>query len=842
MLRSFLIYLPSVALARGGAFLVTFAATHALAPAAFGYFALVMLIGEFADQSAANWIRVALARFGAGEAGVSRGFALAMARVLAACAVVAVAGTAAIAGWLAPERAGTVALAAGAYVGATTLTRFGLTLVQTTGAAGRASLLETLRALAVLVGSVAGFRLSGEFLLPSLLASLGTAAVGLAALAVGLAATDPRLPRTVPLRRIAAYAAPLVALTVLSQVIAGLDKAMLKSLGDAAGLGVYVAAFTVGRAGFDILGTAFNQGAFVRLAALWNAGRHREAEGELRRQVALLAAVFLPAVGTLLSARDAVALALFPDAYRDAFHDVIPWVALGAVALNLKYFAFDAVFHMHERNLRQLPALVAGAGTSAAIGWAFAGADPAWTAARMFAGGALAALAVTVVLSRRLAPVALPGRAIVVAAVLGLAVEAVGMVLRNHLFDDLPALAVVALIGAVGVLACAASLAVALLLEAPDRRGVALALVSTDPDRITGITSYAAGLFPAIAAAAGRPVTVYTNVDPALLPGLDAARIVRLPGKPRGLPFKLYEPLVHQGAVIAARLAGARSYLSATPVGAPLPVIDQIVTIHDFYDFDRTQRPLRSVVYALLAWRWSALVSRAVVCVSDATREEALALMPAFAGRCTVVKEASKFRDDDRDPPAGPPADFLMVANIQPNKNVEGLLDALARAERRGERPMVRWIGSDRGGAIARWAAANRMPAGFVPLGALPDVELRSAIRAAVALVVPSRKEGFCLPVLEAQALGTPVIAADIPILREVAGAGALFVPLDDPDALTAAMARLAGDPALRDRLARAGRANARGYSWSRAAAETLALVDGLDHGRRHGLVVAGRA
>lgn len=833
MIRSFLLYLPSVVVARGGTFLVTFAATHLLSPEAFGYFALVMLIGEGADQIATNWLRLSLARFGAGRDGVSRAFAIRILRVLAVCGLAAVAAAAAGASWLAPERAGAVTLSAAAYVAAITVVRFGLTLHQTLGAAARASLLETLRSLAVFAFALAGLALAHDFAAASLLASLANLAVGVAAVATGFAAADPTLPDAVPLRRVAAFALPLILLTVLSQTIAGLDKAVLKSFGDAAALGVYMAAFTIGRSGFDMIGLAFNQGAFVRLAALWNAGRRREAEEDLRRQFALIAAAFLPAAGTLMSARDTIALALFPEPYRAAFHDAVPWIALGAVALNLKYFVFDNLFHMHERNLGQIPTLIAGAGASAALGWLMIGSDPAVAAARMFAGGGVAALAVTIVMTRRFAPLAVPSRSIVVAAVLGLAVEAAGMVLRNHLYDAVPAIGLLALVGLVGLIAVLIAVAAALLLEAPDRGGLALALVSTDPGRITGITSYAAGLFPALAAASGGPVTVFTNVDPALLPGLHGVAgltLVRLPAKPRGLPFKIYEPLVHQGAAIAARLLGARTYLVATPVGAPLPVIDQIVTLHDFYDFERSERPLRSVLYAMILWPWSALVSRAVICVSEATRAEARARMPAFAGRYRVVKEASKFRDDDEEPPAGPPRDFVMVANIQPNKNVEGLLDALSRAERRGERPVVRWIGSDRGGAIARWAETRRMPVGFVPLGALPDAELRRELRAAVALVVPSRKEGFCLPVLEAQALGTPVVAADIPILREVAGGGALFVPLDDPDALAAALARLAGDAGLRARLAAAGRANARGYSWDRAAAETLSVIAGLDH------------
>lgn len=67
----------------------------------------------------------------------------------------------------------------------------------------------------------------------------------------------------------------------------------------------------------------------------------------------------------------------------------------------------------------------------------------------------------------------------------------------------------------------------------------------------------------------------------------------------------------------------------------------------------------------------------------------------------------------------------------------------------------------------------------------LSDEELAALIRGAAALVAPSMQEGFDLPVLEAVACGTPVIASDIPIHREVAGEGAIYFPSHDSEALS---------------------------------------------------------
>src|SRR5262249_558141 len=143
-----------------------------------------------------------------------------------------------------------------------------------------------------------------------------------------------------------------------------------------------------------------------------------------------------------------------------------------------------------------------------------------------------------------------------------------------------------------------------------------------------------------------------------------------------------------------------------------------------------------------------------------------------------------------------------------------------SRRSHAGRRPPTSRISSCSPGRPAGARAGN----GVRTIGHVGDPGLSALSRGADLFAFPSRHEGFGIPVLEAMAQETPVLAADIPALREVASGAAVLRSPDDPEAWVAALDNLLHDRAELSRLIEAGRARAQRYSWTRCAEETRAV------------------
>ena len=254
-----------------------------------------------------------------------------------------------------------------------------------------------------------------------------------------------------------------------------------------------------------------------------------------------------------------------------------------------------------------------------------------------------------------------------------------------------------------------------------------------------------------------------------------------------------------------------------------------VATAHDLsllHGFGRVrQRHKRAII------PWALRRARAVVAISEFTRDELVRLLGADAAKVTVIRSGPGLGEvpaaGDAAPSPSQEPYLLFVGNLTESKNLPFLVRAFDRADVPARlvlagRPLERY-----GDVVAAIDSSPRRGRIEVRHG-VTDGELERLYREATALVLPSRYEGFGFTALEAMRRGCPVLASDIPALREISGAGAELLPVDDEEAWSGAIRRVLEDGEHRAELRERGARAVRAYSWERTARELCALLRDL--------------
>jgi glycosyltransferase involved in cell wall biosynthesis len=233
-----------------------------------------------------------------------------------------------------------------------------------------------------------------------------------------------------------------------------------------------------------------------------------------------------------------------------------------------------------------------------------------------------------------------------------------------------------------------------------------------------------------------------------------------------------------------------------------------VLTVHDLsFERDPSLMPRKDRLVFKTTVPRSARRADRVIAVSDRTRDDLLDLYRIPEEKIRVIPHGV-------DPAFSPgPGDgqgyLLFVGAVQRRKNPRAALDAAQDLQM----PLV-VVGPEREPALAEELRER----GADLRGYVEKDELADLYREAACLVVPTRYEGFGLPVLEALASGTPVVASPDPALVEVAREAAVYADEADlPGAILRALDR-------RVELRAAGLARAATFSWAEAARRTVAL------------------
>lgn len=157
---------------------------------------------------------------------------------------------------------------------------------------------------------------------------------------------------------------------------------------------------------------------------------------------------------------------------------------------------------------------------------------------------------------------------------------------------------------------------------------------------------------------------------------------------------------------------------------------------------------------------------------------------------------------------------LISIASISERKNLRRLIEAWHQVGISGIRLVIV------GAKGLPFAGKSYLPSdpSIMYLGYVPDEDLPVLYSGAVGAIYVSLYEGFGLPVLEAMACGTPVLASNVTSLPEVVGDAGLLVDPYDVEAIAHGICRLIGDSALREELKRKGLERAKQFTWERTA------------------------
>ena len=287
-----------------------------------------------------------------------------------------------------------------------------------------------------------------------------------------------------------------------------------------------------------------------------------------------------------------------------------------------------------------------------------------------------------------------------------------------------------------------------------------------------------------------------------------------------------------------------QTHIHHAPNFLPMPFEGPVViTVHDLSCFDHPEYHPNDRVAEMQRLLPKALArADSVICVSSATRQALLRWFPENANKAVVIppgidspffqtQNIANTRQVLRPYQLDYNGYFLCVGTLEPRKNLPVLFRAYAQLspELRATLPLV--VAGSEGwltGEVHAAAQQLKKRGELRFLGFVPDADLPALYHGALGMCYPSRYEGFGLPVAEAMACGTPVIAGNRTSLPEVVGDAGLLVDPDDIDGFANYLHALATDKQMRDRLSETGRQHSEQFSWGGCAERLAGLYASL--------------
>lgn len=310
--------------------------------------------------------------------------------------------------------------------------------------------------------------------------------------------------------------------------------------------------------------------------------------------------------------------------------------------------------------------------------------------------------------------------------------------------------------------------------------------------------------------------------------------IIEFGPKPRGV---WWHPVVYFRLLASKRVD---YYLSTHSYLMPcLPFVKSILVVHDLSAYlVPGDYPKKIMIETKLLLRLALSRSKHIIVPSKATKTDLVRLFKIDSGKITVVYHGKPpcRKQTDLKAQVFPTPFFLFLGTIQPRKNLAILLRAFAKLKKEFRQKNLKLVIAGQKGwkfqEVFKIADALNLKKEIIFLGYVSNRQKMILLKRSIALVLPSKYEGFGLPLVEAFACGCPVICSDTPALKEIGDQAPLYFNPDDQIRLEDTMRKISTwyfqQSPLYQKLVEQSLERSRRFSWQQSAKETLGIINSL--------------